>query len=194
VKRISRASNSCFRTGQHTHPRFSAGQAKVACPTALIFIIVGLSIVSCNPFSPAIDYSLSQEVVSADSIGGFFEIFRESYQLQDTVIYGKLLAPDFIFSYRDYDRGLDLEWGRDEDMQTTGALFAASQSLDLLWGDVLDSTGNDTVYDITRAFSLVVTFNPDNILQVDGRAIFTLDRPTKNDPWQAIRWRDESNF
>jgi hypothetical protein len=164
----------------------------------IIFQLLGICFVaalcSCNPFSPAIDNTLSQEAVSADSVGGFFEIFREAYQLQDTVIYGRLLAPDFIFSYRDYDRGLDLEWGRDEDMQTTGALFAASQSLDLLWGDILDSSGDDTIYDITRAFSLVVTFNPDNILQVDGRAIFTLTRPTKNDPWQAILWRDESNF
>ena len=149
---------------------------------------------ACNPFSPNIDNSISQEAVSADSVNGFFEIFREAYQFKDTLSYGKLLTPDFVFSYRNYDRGLDLEWGRDEDMQTTGLLFASSESLDLLWGDILDSSGTDTVYDVTRAFSLDVTFNPDDIEHVDGRAIFTLVRPTKNDPWQAIRWRDESNF
>src|SRR5579872_5296171 len=147
-------------------------------------------IISCNPFSPAIDSNISQTGVSADSVNGFFEIFREAYQFKDTTIYGKLLAPSFIFSYRNYDRGLDLEWGRDEDMQTTGLLFASSESLDLLWGDILDSSGTDTIYDVTRAFSLDVTFNPDDIEHVDGRAIFTLTRTTKNDPWQAIRWRD----
>jgi hypothetical protein len=149
---------------------------------------------ACNPFSPAIDNNISQNQVSADSVNGFFEIFREAYQLQDTTMYGRLLAPNFVFSYRDYDRGLDLEWGRDEDMQTTGSLFNSSQSLDLLWGNVIDSIGSDTEYNITRAFQLTIIFNPDNSLQADGRAIFTLTRPTKNDPWQAIRWRDESNF
>ena len=162
---------------------------------SLIFaaiLIAGL--ISCNPFSPQIDSNISQTGISADSVNGFFEIFREAYQFKDTTIYGKLLAPSFIFSYRNYDRGLDLEWGRDEEMQTTGLLFASCESLDLLWGDVLDSTGNDTIYDITRAFSLTIQFNPSDIEEVDGRAIFTLDRATKNDPWQAIRWRDESNF
>ena len=149
---------------------------------------------SCNPFSPSIDNTLSENKVSADSVGGFFEIFREAYQFKDTTVYGKLLAPDFVFSYRNYDRGLDLEWGRDEEMQATGSLFESSESLDLLWGDVLDSSGTDTIFDITRAFSLDVTLNPSEILHVDGRAIFTLIRSTKNDPWQAIRWRDESNF
>jgi len=149
---------------------------------------------ACNPFSPSIDNTLSETGVSADSVNGFFEIFREAYQFKDTTVYGKLLAPDFVFSYRNYDRGLDLEWGRDEEMQTTGLLFENSESLDLLWGDVLDSSGTDTIYDITRAFSLDITLNSAEILHVDGRAIFTLDRPTKNDPWQAIRWRDESNF
>jgi hypothetical protein len=79
-------------------------------------------------------------------------------------------------------------------MQTTGSLFVSSESLDLLWGNVLDSNGTDTVYDITRAFSLDITLNLGEILHVDGRAIFSLVRATKNDPWQAIRWRDESNF
>jgi hypothetical protein len=157
-------------------------------------LLVIAALCACNPFSPPIDSTISQKAISADSVNGFFEIFRESYQFKDTTIYAKLLAPDFVFSYRNYDRGLDLEWGRDEDMLTTGLLFASSESLDLLWGDILDSSGTDTIYDVTRAFSLDVTFNPDDIEHVDGRAIFTLTRTTKNDPWQAIRWRDESNF
>ncbi len=160
----------------------------------LLLLPISLFIFSCNPFSPPIDANISQKGVSADSVNGFFEIFREAYQFKDTTVYGKLLAPGFTFSYRNYDRGLDLDWGRDEEMQTTAALFTSTESLDLLWGNVLDSTGNDTVFDITRAFSLDITFNPSDIAHIDGRAIFKLVRATSHDPWQAIRWRDESNF
>jgi hypothetical protein len=156
------------------------------------------TLVSCNPFSPPIDANISQKGISADSVNGFFEIFREAYQFKDTTVYGRLLAPNFVFSYRNYDRGLDLEWGRDEEMQATGSLFASSEALDLLWGAILDSirdpSGNDTTYDITRAFSLNITLNSSEILHTDGRATFKLRRQSKNDPWQAIRWRDESNF
>jgi hypothetical protein len=163
------------------------------------FLIVGAAVIagciSCNPFSPPIDNTLSQNSFGdPHTVSGFFDAFRSAYQFKDTTFYGKLLAPNFVFSYRNYDRGLDLEWGRDEEMQTTGSLFASTESLDLLWGNVLDSSGTETVYDITRTFSLDVKLNPSDILHVDGRAVFTLNRPTKNDPWQAVRWRDESNF
>ncbi len=161
-------------------------------------IIIGAAIIccciSCNPFAPAIDNTISQSGISADSINGFFEVFRAAYQFKDTTVYGKLLAPNFVFSYRNYDRGLDLEWGRDEEMQATGSLFSSSESLDLLWGNILDSSGTDTLYDITRSFSLDIILNSTEPLHVDGRAIFSLSRSTKNDPWKAIRWRDESNF
>ena len=160
----------------------------------LVVLAVLALVISCNPFAPGIDNTISQNGFSADSINGYFEVFRAAYQFKDTTYYGKLLAPNFVFSYRNYDRGLDLEWGRDEEMQTTGSLFTSSESLDLLWGNILDSSGTDTIFDITRSFSLDITLNLGEILHVDGRAIFNLVRPTKNDPWQAIRWRDESNF
>ncbi len=163
---------------------------------SLPIILLGAAFVlSCNPFAPAIDNTLSQKSFGdPHTDSGFFDAFRYAYLFKDTTYYGKLLAPNFVFSYRNYDRGLDLEWGRDEEMQTTGSLFASSESLNLLWGDILDRNGTDTVEDITRAFSLDITLNPSDILHVDGRAIFTLVRVTKNDVWQAIRWRDESNF
>ncbi len=150
---------------------------------------------ACNPFSPTLDESLPQnQYGDAKTIDGFFQAFRLSYQFKDTSVYGKLIAPNFTFSYRNFDRGLDLEWGRSEEMRTTGSLFESAQSLDLLWGNVLDSSGTDNVFDITRSFSLNVTINLGEILHVDGRAIFHLERPTKEDGWQTIRWRDESNF
>lgn len=164
----------------------------MACK-AIIGIIFFLA--ACNPFAPALDESPAENPFGdPHTVDGFFRAFRSAYQFKDTSIYGKLLAPNFIFSYRNFDRGLDLEWGRDEEMRTTSALFQSALSLDLLWGNVLDSSGTETVFDITRSFSLGVTLNLGEILNVDGRAIFHLERPTGDDVWQAVRWRDESNF
>ncbi len=164
-------------------------------PLLVATVFAGAFLFSCNPFAPAIDNSLSQKSFGdPHTDSGFFDAFRYAYLFKDTTYYGKLLAPDFVFSYRNYDRGLDLEWGRDEEMQTTGSLFASSESLNLLWGDILDESSTDTLDDITRAFSLDITLTGGEPFHVDGRAIFTLVRATKADPWQAIRWRDESNF
>jgi hypothetical protein len=161
----------------------------------LLCIASVLLILSCNPFAPEEDTSIvSNPIGDRTTIEGYFQSFRFAYQFRDSSIYGKLLAPDFTFSYRNFDRGLDMEWGRSEEMRTTSALFESAQALDLLWGNVLDSSGTDVVYDVTRAFSLNITLNLGDILHVDGRVIFHLERATKDDPWMAVRWRDESNF
>jgi hypothetical protein len=151
--------------------------------------------VSCNPFAPKLDESGGQALFGdPHTIEGYFQAFRYAYQFKDTTLYGSLLAPNFTFSYRNYDRGVDVEWGRDEEMRTTGSLFQSAQMFDLLWGNVLDSSGTATVFNITRSFSLDVTFNPGDITHVDGRAIFHLERPSATAPWQAVSWRDESNL
>lgn len=161
----------------------------------IAIVTIALVLAACNPFAPAIDESpVENPFGDPKTIDGFFTAFRSAYQFRDTSLYGKLLAPNFTFSYRNFDRGLDLEWGRDEEMRTTSALFESVLGLDLLWGNVLDSSGNDLVYDITRSFSLTITLNLAEVLNVDGRAIFHLERPTPDAPWQAVRWRDESNF
>jgi hypothetical protein len=161
-----------------------------------IFAIwIVLILAACNPFAPAVDDSpVESPFGDPKTIDGFFTAFRSAYQFKDTLLYGKLFAPNFTFSYRNFDRGLDLEWGRDEELRTTGSLFESALALDLLWGNVLDSSGTDVVYDITRSFSLTITLNIAEVLNVDGRAIFHLERPAPTDPWQAVRWRDESNF
>ncbi len=161
-----------------------------------VLLISALGVFSaCNPFAPAIDNSAGSDLFGdPHTIDGYFQAFRSAYQFKDTTSYGKLLAPAFTFSYHNYDRGLDLQWGRDEELLTTGSLFANADELNLLWGTVIDSTGSDTVFDITRSFSLDVTLNSTDRLHTDGRAVFRLTRPTKNDSWQAVQWVDESNF
>lgn len=161
----------------------------------VLMVAASLAALSCNPFAPELDESAGRlKFGDPTTIEGYFESFRYAYQFKDTSLYSSLLDPSFIFSYKNYDRGLDLEWGRDEEVRTTAGLFNSVQSLDLLWGNVLDSLGSPTTFDITRTFSLDVTLNPSEVLHVDGRAIFSLRRDTLGKPWRAVRWRDESNL
>lgn len=158
------------------------------------FAVVAL-FAACNPFAPELDETAGRSLFGdPTNVEGYFESFRYAYQFKDTSLYAALLDPQFVFSYRNYDRGLDMEWGRDEEVRTTGALFNSVQNLDLLWGNVLDSIGTETTFEITRTFSLDVTLNPSEVLYVNGRAIFSLRRNKPGDPWRAIRWRDESNL
>lgn len=160
-----------------------------------VTILTAVLLWGCNPFTPALDSSLPEQPFGdPTTIEGYFQSFRFAYILKDTTLYGKLIAPNFTFSYRNFERGLDLEWSRSEEMRTTGSLFQTAQSLDLLWGTVLDSGGTDIAFDITRAFSLNITLNLGDIIHIDGRAIFHLERLSAADPWQAVRWRDESSF
>lgn len=159
-------------------------------PCALLLILF----VACNPFAPQLsDSSSTIQFGDPHTVPGYFQAFRYAYEFKDTSIYGTLLAPDFIFSFRDYNIGVDIQWGRDDDMRATAGLFQYAQTISLLWGDVIDSTGTSTAFDVTREFSLDVTFNPDDIEHVDGRAIFHLERASASDPWKAGSWQDESN-
>ncbi|MDP4198224.1 MAG: hypothetical protein Q8922_04885 [Bacteroidota bacterium] len=157
---------------------------------ALLLIVIG-----CNPFAPKLDETApTVQFGDAHTIDGFFQAFKYAYEFKDTTLYGALIASDFTFSYRNYDRGVDITWGRDDEMRSTGSLFENAEAISLLWGTVLDSSGTSTAFDITRSFSLDITFNAADVEHVDGRAVFHLERPTPSDIWQAGHWQDESNL
>ena len=81
---------------------------------------------SCNPFAPGLDNSLSDgNSILGDptTIDGIFRNMKYAYTFRDTTIYGQLLNTDFSFIYTDYDQGVEVTWGRDEEMQTTRGLF-----------------------------------------------------------------------
>ncbi|MDW8074339.1 MAG: hypothetical protein RMK00_01000 [Bacteroidota bacterium] len=156
-----------------------------------------LLLVGClNPFAPrymdepATIAGLSDQRTPE----GVFQNFRIAYQTKDTLTYGKLLAPTFTFLYRNYDRGVDLSWGRDEEMIATNGLFQAAQNLDLVWNDVILSAGDSLTYDIARGFVLTITFSPSDVIRVQGRVNLRLTRSRSTDPWQIAVWRDESNY
>ena len=159
-------------------------------------LLIGTLLASgCNPFAPRLDeHATAGSFGDPHTIPGYLEAFKYAYEFRDTSLYGALLAPDFTFSYRNYDRGVDVEWGRDDEMRSTAGLFAGTDGLSLLWGTVFDSSGTATVYDLTISFSLDVTFNAADVEHVDGRAIFHLERATLGDPWRATRWQDASTL
>lgn len=101
------------------------------------------------------------------------------------------MANDFIFSYRDYDLGADVSWSREEEMKVTYGLFTNSQRLDLIWNSIVTITDDST--NIVRNFNLTVTFNPTDIIFIDGKVNLTLQKNNKGH-WQLVHWLDESNF
>ncbi|MFC2135551.1 hypothetical protein ACFLTH_13135 [Bacteroidota bacterium] len=119
-----------------------------------------------------------------------FQNFQYAYTFKDTTIYGGLLAQEFIFSYRDYNLGVDVSWNRDEELKVTHELFKNTQRLDLIWNNIVSMTSDSTR--IIRSFNLTITFNPTDIIFIDGRVNLSLVKI--DNKWQIIHWLDESNF
>lgn len=166
----------------------------------VVFFIITLALIGCdNPFAPKLDSSPSgSTTILGDQrkLDGVFQNFKQAYAFRDSTIYGQLLAQNFIFIYRDYDKGVDVFWGRDEDIRTTYGLFQNVQRLDLVWNSIISSTVEPDSLKavIIRNFNLTVTFSPSDVVRVDGYANWTLERAQTSDPWKITRWRDESNF
>lgn len=165
------------------------------------YIIIGLIFLfiwGCkNPFAPSFDENLDQNqsgLSDLKTIEGVFRNFQYAYSFKDTLIYGELIAPDFIFTYRDYEQGFDVSWARDEDMRTTDGLFQNSQRLDLIWNNIVLSTEDSLTANIIRSFNLNITFNPTDVVRVDGRVNLSLRKDATTEKWQITKWIDESNF
>jgi len=156
---------------------------------------LGLIFISCaNPFAPELDATVNTTgslISNQKSVDGVFNNFKYAYAFKDTTIYGNLLSREYNFIYRDYDLSADIYWGRDEEMKVTDGLFRNSQKLDLIWNNIVSMTEDST--NIIRSFNLTITFNPTDIVFIDGRVNLTLK---KNDEgkWFINRWIDESNF
>ena len=122
---------------------------------------------------------------------GVFKNMQYAYTFEDTTIYGDLLANDFIFTYRNYDLGVDVSWGRQEEMRVTDGLFQNTERLDLIWNEIVSITSDST--NIIRSFNLTITFNPTDIVNLDGRVNLSL-RKGNDKKWRITHWIDESNF
>ena len=165
----------------------------------VLVLVMSLIALSCNPFAPGLDTSsIDSDSILGDptTVDGIFQNFRYAYTFRDTTIYGQLLNTEFVFVYRDYDRGVDISWGRDEELRTTNGLFQNVQRLDLVWNDIISQSidSMNTAASINRNFNLTVTFNPSDIVSVFVYASMTLARRQSDEPLTVMRWRDVSNF
>jgi hypothetical protein len=168
--------------------------SKIISPAIVLLLAIAAG--CTNPFAPALNENPAEDAVLGDqtTIEGVFRNFRYAYTFKDTVVYGKLLHNDFTFIFRNYEKGVDESWGREEDMISTSRFFQASQNLDLIWNDVVIAIGDSLVQDISRGFNLTIVFDPTDIVTITGRANFRLMREHSDDVWKIIRWRDESNY
>jgi len=160
----------------------------------ILFPTLVISSGCLNPFAPGLDESPAGSSCDQTTVEGMFQCFQNAYTFRDTVAFGQLLAGSFIFVFRDYDLGIDITWGRDEEMRVTYGLFHNAQKLDLIWNNFVTNTESDTTATAVRGFNLTVTYNPSSIDRVDGYANITFTRVAKGDPWRITLWRDESNF
>lgn len=163
---------------------------KLLCALVVCACVAG----ACNPFAPAIDDTNEATGGLSDqrTIDGVFQNFQYAYTYKDTLVYGQLLASDFVFVYTNYEKGTDVTWGRDEDMRSTHGLFQTAQSLDLVWNGIVTAVGDSLLTDVSRGFNLTVTFNPSDVVRVDGRVNLRLARSSTGAPWQIQRWKDDS--
>lgn len=165
--------------------------------TLFIFILFSfIFFVGCkNPFAPALDPdggTSGQLISDLSTPDGIFLNFQYSYTFKDTVIYGEFISPDFIFTYRDYESGRDISWGREDEMRSTYGLFQNSERIELIWNNTIFSSIDSVNANIVRGFNLTITFNPSDVIRINGRANFTLKK--NNNKWQIEKWLDESNF
>ncbi len=162
-----------------------------------LYLTASIFILSCvNPFAPGLDRSAEELELLKDqrTIEGVFQNFRYAYVFKDTAVYSRLLDENFVFVYRDYDKGQDISWGKVDEMKATYGLFRNTQNLDLIWNNIIVDSGDSLYRNVVRSFNLTITFNPADIVRIDGRANFILQRRGLEEPWLIVFWRDESNY
>lgn len=169
---------------------------KLKIPNIIFFILtLQLFAISCiNPFAPELDENIGNEsslISDLKTIDGVFNNLQYAYTFKDTTIYGELLNPNFTFTYRNYETGIDEAWGRELEMIVTYGLFNNAERLDLIWNRIVAITADST--NVTRSFNLTITFNPTDIEYVEGKVNLQLEK-SKENKWQIITWIDESNF
>jgi hypothetical protein len=150
---------------------------------------------SCNPFAPGLDDS-SEGIFSVlgdqRTTEGVFQNLQYAYTMKDTTIYGQLFDGNYEFVYTDFDLGMNLKWQRQEELWRTHVLFEHVQRLDLIWNETNSSfmSGDSTQAIIDRTFDLTVVFSADDKINIDGNAIFEMQRQKVGEPWLITRWTD----
>ncbi|MEM6631772.1 MAG: hypothetical protein AAF694_19005 [Bacteroidota bacterium] len=162
-------------------------------------VVLGLFILyGCNPFAPAYDPDgLADINLLGDptTVEGYFQLFKNSYELRDTTLYGRLFAPEFSFTYFDFEQGQEIQWDRATEMNISFNLFRSVRLITLDWNFFvqLDTTQVERAF-IIRSFNLFIEQDDEIAFNGTGRARFVLERAGQGQPWQAISWFDDSDF
>lgn len=167
--------------------------------TLIVIALVVAGLVGCNPFAPRLEdivVDRNQVLGNRNSVSGFFDWFRSSYELRDTLLYGQMLARDFQFSYLDFTNNNTVYWDRDIDMRTTYNLFRAAKSTSVQWQHYVyaDTLNSDTSASVERYFNVTVVLDDQSIFRSTGSARIVLRRKSKFDFWQIVSWFDKSDF
>lgn len=159
-----------------------------------------LTAAGCNPFAPGIDDEVRPQLEHAfgdrSQLEGFFEYFRNAYELRDSTLYGRIISPDFRFTYLDFKNNSEQQWDRGTEMLSTYNMFRNVQSASLQWNNYIyvDTTSFDTLAIVERAFNLNIIQTDQNIFRGTGSAYFRLTRKASGQPWQIRSWFDKSDF
>lgn len=132
------------------------------------------------------------QIADQKNIEGIFTNFQYAYNFKDTSIYSGLLNSGFTFIYRDYDRGYDVSWGKEEELKTTYGLFRNAQNLDLIWNNIVLLSSDST--SIIRSFNLTVSFSSTDVFRLNGRVNLALSKDQNTGRWTIERWFDETNY
>lgn len=160
----------------------------------LIYFFFLLVFSSCeNIFAPKLDNSTSAPIISDQTtVDGVFKNFKYAYTFKDTSVYSNLFTEDFIFTYRDYALGYDVSWDKPTELRTTNGLFQNSQKLEIIWNNIILQVGDSLHQTLKRSFNLTITFNPSNIIRLNGFADMSLIKNTTDNKWRIYKWKDES--
>ncbi len=170
-----------------------------------LYLCALLMLQSCNPFAPTFDDTLvdrSKLLGDRKTIKGFFDYFRNTYEIRDSTLYGRMLNRGFIFQWYDFSTGRNIYWGRDQEMLSTYKMFTnrSVKSVTLSWGDdyvLADTLTGDTVARVERFFELTLLIedgNDQTSLKSFGRANMTLNRLNRQSDWKISYWIDKYNY
>ena len=169
-------------------------------PILFRIAVLGCSICSAciNPFAPALDNSLdlSNVITEQRTPDEVLQNFRYAYTFKDSLLYRDILDESFVFEYFDPNFGPTgglRNWGRDEDLKTTGRLFRQFDVIDLTWRNTLFSDSDGGLEKRFVRFNLSLLGADFNFF-ITGTAIFTFKRDEADNKWRIIQWKDESDL
>jgi membrane-associated phospholipid phosphatase len=146
-----------------------------------------LLLTACNPFAPEFDPDgLSDQNVLGDrtKIDGFFDFFKNAYELRDTSLYGRLFTSDFVFAYYDFDAAAEQQWDKGQEMAIAYNLFRNVRQITLDWNFYVENNVVGDTANVVRSFNLTIVENESTVYSGTGRARLRLRRAADGEPWR----------